>query len=320
MKFWVVYCVTVILLGSLITLISYYFYTKNSLDSSFTSPVPDFLELLNNKQATFLDFWTPITESFATTSKAPEIQAKAALVYDLANNKVIFEKNARERMPMASLTKIMTAIITLEDAGMPERYTVYGEDLVGEDSMGLEPGELLTKEELLYGLMLNSGNDAAEVLAHNFIKGRYEFIAAMHNKAKVLGLQDTKFSNPSGLQGDGEQYTTAYDLLVMSKYALDNFPLFREVVSTYEYMIPGNSTHKTYELTNETNLISSYPGVKGIKTGYTPEAGMCLVTYYERDGIKLLGVLLNSPNRRTEMRELLDYSLKSLGKEPPEEN
>lgn len=286
------------------------------MGNALIAPVPDFLILTNNRQVSLLDMWKP-EETFASINVNFQIEAKSALLYDITNNKVIYEKNSHERLPMASLTKIMTAVIALEDKGMPEVYTVHGEDLVGEDSMGLSAGEKLSKEELLYGLMLNSGNDAAEVLAHNFIAGRYDFIAAMYNKARVLGMNDTKFSNPTGLQGDGEQYTTAYDLLVLTKYVLENYPLFQRIVSTYQYTIPASNTHKEYELTNETNLLSTYPGVKGVKTGYTPEAGMCLVTYYEKDGIRLIAILLNSPNRREEMKKLLDHSLTSFGIHPP---
>jgi serine-type D-Ala-D-Ala carboxypeptidase (penicillin-binding protein 5/6) len=261
--------------------------------------------------------WTPFFESFTNTDKKMSVEAKAALVYDLVRERVLFEKNSKERLPMASLTKIMTAIVALEDPVMPQSYYVVKEDLVGEDSMGLEVGEVLSKEELLYGLLMNSGNDAAEVLAHNYPTGRNGFLKAMQDKAAVLGLKDTHFSNPSGLQGDGVQFTTSSDLLTETKYAIDNFPLFKQIVSTYEHTIPANATHKEYYLTNETNLLSSYPGVKGVKTGYTSEAGLCLVTYYENANTKLIGVLLNSPNRRGEMKELLDYSLQSIGIPPP---
>ena len=126
---------------------------------------------------------------------------------------------------MASLTKIMTAIVALENKRDDNTYIVSARALVGEDSMGLSPGEELSQEELLYGLMLPSGNDAAEVLASNYPAGRTMFIQAMNDKAKALGLVDTHFSNPSGLQGDGMQYTTASDLLVITRYALENFPL-----------------------------------------------------------------------------------------------
>ena len=301
------YFITVVLLGIFISLFFYLFSLNKS--PLYSSPIPVFLELKNNKQATFLDFWLPVFETFASTNRVPEIHARSALMYDLVNEKVIYEKNSKTQVPMASLTKIMTAIIALEDKNMPDIYKVNKADLVGEDSMGLELGEILNKEELLYGLMLNSGNDAAEVLARNYTFGRDGFLKAMHDKAKVLGLNNTSFSNPSGLQGDGSQFTTAEDLLKLTRYAIDYFPLFRKIVSTYEYKVSANEYHKEFYLVNETNLLSTYEGVKGVKTGYTPEAGMCLVTYYEKDGFRLIGILLNSPDRRGEMRSLLDFAL-----------
>lgn len=285
--------------------------------TSFLSPVPDFLVLKNNDQVKMLDFWKPLF-NLAMHGDEPLAQsAKAAILYDLTSNKALYEKKSAERLPMASLTKIMTAIIALENPKKDDVYVVHNEDLVGEDSMGLTAGENVALEELLYGLMLRSGNDAAEVLASNYAKGRSAFIDAMNKKAIALGLINTRFSNPSGLQGDGEQYTTAADLLVMTRYALENFPLFKTVVSTFDRTIEGTSTHKAYYLENETNLLSSYPGVKGVKTGYTPEAGLCLVTYLEYKDHKILGVLLSSENRREEMKEMLDYGLKKLRITPP---
>jgi D-alanyl-D-alanine carboxypeptidase len=169
----------------------------------------------------------------------------------------------------------------------------------------------------MYGMMLHSGNDAAEVLANNFPGGRTAFVKAMNNKTKALGLKDTNFTNPTGLEGDGKQYTTSYDLVVMTEYALTNFPLFDQVAATFDFNILPTDTHKAFYLENETNLLTSYPGVKGVKTGYTPEAGLCLVTYLDFGGHKIIGVILNSENRRDDMKELLDYSLKSLGITPP---
>ena len=289
---------------------------------TFISPLPDFLTLDKNKQVTFLDLWLPfLANASENDSQLNELTAKSVLVYDLSSNKVIFEKNPKDRRPMASLTKIMTAIISLENKRDDDTYVVRGANLVGEDSMGLVAGERLSREELLYGLLLPSGNDAAEVLASNYPNGgREAFVKAMNDKAKALGLTDTHFSNPSGLQGDGEQYTTAYDLLVITRYALENFPIFRRIVATAEYQIDGISRHKDYYLVNETNLLTTYPGVAGVKTGYTPEAGLCLVTYLEYDGHKIVGIILNSENRRGEMKDLLDSALKSLGIEPPAYN
>ena len=287
-------------------------------NSFIDSPLPSFLTLFKNGQVSTLNIWTPdFNSKTIKTVKSPEVSARASLIYDLTTNKVIYQKNAKEKLPMASLTKIMTSIVALENKKKDDKYFVSKEDLVGEDSMGLTAGEVLSLKELLYGLILNSGNDAAETLANNFSGGRTKFIEAMNNKAKSLGLSDTNFTNPTGLEGDGKQYTTAYDILVIARYALINFPLFNKVVSTFDYNIPQTKTHKAFYLENETNLLSSYPGVKGVKTGYTPEAGLCLVTYLDYGGHKIIGILLGSDNRRREMKDLLDYSLRSLEINPP---
>ena len=184
--------------------------------------------------------------------------------------------------------------------------------------MGLEAGEVLSLKELLYGLILRSGNDTAETLASNYPGGRIAFIAAMNKKAKDLGLKDTNFTNPTGLEGDGNQHSTAKDLVVITKYALDKFQSFRDVSKTFIYTIQASPTHKAYIMENETNLISSYPGVKGVKIGFTNEAGYCLVTYLEYGEHQIISVLLNSSDRRQEMKNLLDFSLKSLGVIPPQ--
>src|SRR6185369_9533653 len=295
------------------------YLTHDKKQGLLHSPLPDFLTMNKNRQVTLLDVWLPfIQQAQGSEFDADTLTAKSVLMYDLTMQKAVFEKNPRERLPMASLTKIMTAIISLENPRSDDRYEVVGADLVGEDSMGLTPGEVLSREELLYGLMLPSGNDAAEVLASDSPFGRDGFIKAMNDKARALGLKDTLFSNPSGLQGDGEQYTTTYDLLVITKYALENFPIFAKIVSSPEYFISERPTHKAYDLVNETNLLTTYEGVRGVKTGYTPEAGLCLVTYLDYKGHKIIGVLLNSENRRMEMKELLDYSLRSLHIDPPE--
>ncbi len=273
---------------------------------------------MQNSQASTLDVWLPDVSNVKTsTVKKPVIESKAAVIYDLSTKETLSAKNATQKLPMASLTKIMTATIAQENKKENDKYVVSKSALVGEDSMGATEGEILSQEELLYGLILNSGNDAAEVFASNYPGGREKFIIAMNNKAKALGLTDTVFSNPSGLQGDGVQYTTARDLLAITEYALSHFPLFNKVVQTTEYHLAQTATHKAYDLYNETNLLTTYPGVKGVKTGYTPEAGLCLVTYLEYKNHKIIGVLLNSDNRRLEMKELLDYSLKTQGITPP---
>jgi serine-type D-Ala-D-Ala carboxypeptidase (penicillin-binding protein 5/6) len=287
--------------------------------SASVSPLPDFLTLSKNNQVRFLDLWFPV---FANASdkgnEVPNLSAKSVLVYDLSNDRTIFERSPSKRLPMASLTKIMTAIVALENRKDDDRYVVSEISLVGENSMGLSAGEVLSLEELLYGLLLPSGNDAAEVIAVNHRTGRDGFISDMNKKAASLGLTDTKFNNPSGLQDGDAQYTTAYDLLVITRYALENFPEFVRIVATAEHGIPATSDHNGYHLYNETNLLTTYEGVKGVKTGYTPAAGLCLVTYLDYRGHKIIAILLNSENRREEMKNLLDYALKSYQITPPE--
>jgi len=281
------------------------------------SPLPSSFILTANAQVTTLDFWIPKQSVLGQQTMQPEITAKSGLAYDVTTNQVLFEKNIQEKLPMASLTKIMTAIVALEHKKSYDNYLVTSESLVGEDSMGLTEGETLTLKELLYGLFLHSGNDAAVTMALNFPGGVKEFTDAMNQKAKALGLKNTHFTNPSGLEGDGNQYTTVYDLLVMTKYGLQHFADFGEVAATVEHIISQTGTHKEYDLINETNLLTSYPGVKGIKTGFTPEAGLCLVTYLDYENHHIIGVILGSTNRKGDMKEILDYSLKKLGITPP---
>lgn len=318
-RLWLSYGITVVLLGILFGVLSYLTASEKSVKGvNIHSPLPDFLSLPVNDQVSTVSLFTPRVESAqARNAKKPEIMAKAALVYNLTTSRMLFEKNIRQRLPMASLTKIMTAIVALESQNQDDAYVVSKKDLVGENSMGVTPGEKLTFEELLYGLILVSGNDAAEVLASHYPRGRNAFIEAMNKKAKALGLTDTHFTNPTGLQGDGNQYTTVYDLLVITKYALDNLSLFWKIASTVEINLPYSDRHKAFYLYNETNLLTSYPGVKGVKTGYTPEAGLCLVTYLEYGGQRIIAVLLNSNNRRQEMKDLLNYSLALEGITPP---
>ena len=308
------------MLVSVVGIWSYVIYAKdnNTQNQNIVSPLPSFLSITTNQEVSTINLWLPILQNFfGNKNIAPDITANSALMLDINSQKVLYQKNPTEKLPMASLTKIMTAIIALENPKPDDKYLVHSSDLVGEDSMGLDTGEILSRDELLYGLILHSGNDAAETLASNFKGGRVAFVKAMNDKAKSLGLKNTNFTNPTGLEGDGKQYTTAYDLVVMTNFALSNFPTFDKIVATFDYTIPQTSTHKEYDLENETNLLTSYPGVKGVKTGYTPEAGLCLVTYLDYSGHQIIGVILGSGDRRGEMIELLDYSLKTIAITPP---
>ncbi len=312
--FFSVFCLTVIVLAAF----GYFYGFDLTKSINIQSPIPDFLMLTKNDQVTLLDFWSPVVQQIhGDTGDLTDLTAQSVLMYDLTDNKILYEKDPTIRRPMASLTKIMTAIIALDNKKPDDEYVVTSDDIVGQDSMGVSKGETYDFQDLLYGLLLPSGNDAAEVFAHNYPSGKAGFVKAMNDKAKALGMLNTSYSNPSGLQGDGVQYTTAYDLLIATKYALEQYPQFSQAVATATYDILETNHHKALSLANETNLLTTYPGVKGVKTGYTPEAGLCLVTYLDYGGHKIIGIILNSQNRRGEMKELLDYSLKTVEITPP---
>jgi serine-type D-Ala-D-Ala carboxypeptidase (penicillin-binding protein 5/6) len=316
------YALSVIILTAVFSSALWYYYGLYfHHNRPVNSPIPDFLMLAYNNQVNLLDFWTPVLQKIHGNGvKPPDLTAQSVLMYDLTTSKVLYEKDPSARRPMASLTKIMTAVIALENPKPDDRYVVTKKDIVTGDIMGVSPGEVYSLQDLLYGLVLHSANDAAEVLASNYPGGRSAFIKAMNNKAKALGMLNTHYTNPSGLQGDGDQYTTTYDLLVITHYALTHYPVFAKVVSTASYTIPKTADHKEIDLLNETNLLTSYPGVKGVKDGYTPQAGLCLVTYLNYDGQRIVGIILDSQNRRGEMKNLLDYSLETINITPPPYN
>lgn len=283
---------------------------------SVLSPLPQLLENVFNGSDKS-NFWQPNLIPIASAQKNLELTARSAISYDISTNSLLYSKNAEEKLPIASLTKIMTALIALENLDLASNVKVTKSAAeIGEGSMGLSEGEMLSVEELLYGLLLQSGNDAGETLAQTSKFGRAGFLHLMNKKAEDLGLSKTRFTNPTGLQGDGEQYSTVSELVVLTKYAMQN-STFRKMVATYQHEIPESKEHKEFALFNETNLLTTYPGVRGVKTGFTDEAGMCLVTFLDYDGHQIIAVVLNSESRRSEMMDLLDFSLKEIGVSPP---
>lgn len=246
-----------------------------------------------------------------------QISAKAAYFVDLKSGQILYQKNPHLRLPIASLVKIMTAIISLENRS-PEAEVEINSKAAGmePDSMLLKTDEKLTVEELLDGMFLVSANDAAEALAETSLGSREEFIAKMNEKARQLGMNDTLFINPTGLEEDSKkQYSTAYDVILMSRYAIKYFPKLVEITSTLHLVLPETDKHQSYDLYSGINLLTTYPGVLGFKTGYTPEAGLTLVTLAKKEGQEVLGVILGSGDRRGEARELLDFSFQKLGRQ-----
>lgn len=292
----------------------FFFLKSRNVSQFLDSPIPKVYGTAKEKIFPKSD-WFPKQINLIKSDSSLVLSAKSALLVDFESQRIIYGKNARQKLPIASTVKIMTALVALENAELSDEYTVSEEAAgVGENSMGLATGEKLKLEDLLYGLMLVSGNDAAVTISEGVSGSEEAFTAQMNKRATDLGLTDTKFVNASGLDVDGQvQYSTAYDLAIISQYVWQNYPYFREVSSTVHKYIEFGETHKDYDLYNDTNLLTTYPGVRGIKPGFTWEAGLCLVTYAENDGKKLLGVILGSDDRRGEMRELLDFGFNSLG-------
>lgn len=266
------------------------------------------------KQANVLGItqWFPkeVKEQF----NAPQISAKAALFADTKEGKVLYTKNIHERLPIASLVKVMTVLIALEHKNMDNKFSVSQRAADMEpDKMLLIAGEKLTLRELLAGIFLISANDSAEVLAEGTTGDRGEFIKLMNDKVEQLGMKDTYFANPTGLDEDsGSSYSTAYDLVVLTRYLIRRFPEVVDISKTEHIYLLQTQEHQDYDMYSGINLLTTYPGVVGFKTGYTPEAGLTLITLARKDGHEIVGVLLGSEDRRDEARDLLDYSFNKL--------
>lgn len=229
--------------------------------------------------------------------------ARSAILIDAGSGRVLYEQNADERMLIASITKIMTAVVALENGDVDEMYTVTAEDMAEGSSMYLAVGEKLTLEELLYGLMLSSGNDAALAVAH-CVSGTVEaFVEQMNAKAKELGMSNSSFANPNGLDHD-DHYSTARDMATLTAYALQN-AAFARIVSTTSITI-GTRT-----LTNHNKLLRQYDGCIGVKTGYTKAAGRTLVSAALRDGQTLVAVTLSDGNDWQDHANLLDHGFET---------
>lgn len=252
---------------------------------------------------------------FVNISKASaqdfiEITADAAILIDARTGQVIYDKDIHEKRPPASTTKIMTAIIAVEGGGMEQVVIVspYAAS-VGESSLNLETNEKLTLEDLLYGALLRSGNDACVAIAEHIAGNEYLFLTLMNHRAKILGALNTHFSNTNGLPAE-DHYSSAYDLSMIARYAMQNSKI-REIVGTKYKLIDGEDQKSRY-LKNTNKLLWDYNGCSGIKTGTTDAAGHCLVASASRDGRKLISVVLHSEDRYGDTTKLLDYGFNNF--------
>ena len=246
-----------------------------------------------------------------TESQKISLSASSAVLYQPETQNFLYAKNPNQRLPMASTTKIMTALVALEQTSLTDRVMI-NESSVGVEgsSAYLKAGEELTMEELLYALLLQSANDAATAIAC-YIGGDVErFACLMNDKAASLGLNDTHFMNPHGLDNE-KHYTTASDLAIIAAEAMKN-ETFKTIASTYKKSFSTDERSRTY--VNHNKLLRMYDGCVGVKTGFTKKSGRCLVAAAERDGLTFISVTLDAPSDWNDHKKMLDYGFDSLEK------
>ncbi len=254
----------------------------------------------------------------ASVCAAPEdISAVSAILIEADSGTVIWQKNADEQRAMASTTKIMTAILTIEAGDLDTEFTVDSYAIMVEGtSMGLREGDRVSRRDLLYGILLPSGNDAANAAAVSVGGSIGGFVELMNAKAEELGLTSTHFVTPSGLDADGH-CTTARDLANLTAYAMKN-ELFREVVSCSEAQVEFGNPPYMRTLRNSNKMLTRYEGAIGVKTGFTDNARRCLVSAAEREGVTLIAVTLNAGDDWNDHTKMLDYGFTQVYSYPLE--
>lgn len=243
----------------------------------------------------------------ANAQGVPTDLSAQACVLMVANTKqVLFARNENDKLPMASTTKIMTALLALE-RGIPEQVIKVSSDMVAVEgtSIGLLPDDLISVRTLVSGMLLESGNDAANVTAYAVAGGQKAFLELMNQKAREIGMRNTCFESVSGLDSENH-YSTAYDMALLSAYAIQNVEFRRVCALPSERVSYGNPPYAR-TLRNHNKMLQSYEGAFGIKTGFTKKSGRCLVTAAERNGVTLVAVTLHAPNDWADHKKLLDY-------------
>jgi D-alanyl-D-alanine carboxypeptidase len=232
----------------------------------------------------------------------PEVSAEGIYLVDLPSFTPVFERNSYSRFLPASTTKIITALVAL-DLYKPEQIITVKKTISEGRLMGLVVGEKITVENILYGILVHSGNDAAYVLANNY--GYVKFVDLMNIKAQSLGMKNSHFSNPNGLDS-GTQYSTAFDLSLAGRELLKN-PYLSKIVSTKEITISDIDFKYFHQLTNVNKLLGEIQGLGGLKTGYTENAGENLVSFYKKNGHQFVIVILKSQDRFNDTRNIVKW-------------
>ena len=245
-----------------------------------------------------------------------EVDALSAVLMDAATGEILYAKNADEALPPASVTKVMTMLLVMEaiDSGrmsLTDTVTVseYAASM-GGSQVYLEPGEQMSVEDMIKSVVISSANDAATAIAIAVAESEDDFVDMMNETARKIGLRNTHFDNPHGLDSE-EHYTTARELALITAEALKN-GVFREIVSTYKKLLPLNGVPDRRLVVNHNRLLRTYDGCIGVKTGFTKKDGRCLVSAAERDGITLVAVTLNAPNDWSDHKKMLDHGFASV--------
>ncbi|UFJ42837.1 D-alanyl-D-alanine carboxypeptidase [Brevibacillus humidisoli] len=242
----------------------------------------------------------------------PHVSAETAAMIDVQSGRILYEKNADKKMRIASLTKIMTAIVAIESGNLKD-IVLVPDHAVGVEgsSIYLKKEERLTLEDLLYGLMLRSGNDAAVAIAEHVGGSLEGFVYMMNEKAAMIGMTHTHFMNPHGLDNSNQHYSTAEDMVKLSAYALKH-PEFQKIVATKVKNIPWQGEEWGRRLQNKNKMLTLYKGADGIKTGYTRLAKRCLASSATRDGRQLAVVTLNAPDDWNDSMSLMNWGFEQF--------
>jgi D-alanyl-D-alanine carboxypeptidase (penicillin-binding protein 5/6) len=246
----------------------------------------------------------------------PEIHGEAAYLIDVQSGQTLYSKNGNKLLAPASTTKIMTGLLAIEQGNLDEVVTasptMLNYKIVYGTRIYMEPGEQLLLGDMLYALLLNSANDAAVAIAEHIGGNLTQFVNLMNQRAQALGLKNTTFKNPSGLSEEGH-LTTAHDLARIAQVAYAN-PIFRDYIKTKSHVIPRSKENVPFEMINENKLLWRDSMITGMKTGYTAEAGNCLVASASKNGRDLIAVILKSPGREiyTDMMDLLNFGFNNF--------
>ena len=282
-----------------VLLLIFFFYPGQNIYQTVTLEKRPLVSAFNTAVPTVAPY--PVN---ATKILPPDLTSQAILVVDIPSGVILFQKNPQVKLSPASTTKIMTALVAMDYFKMDDILTVKTVITEGR-AMGLASGDKLTFENLLYGTLVHSGNDAAFAIAENYSGGVDNFVKKMNAKAKDIYLLDTSFANPVGFE-DSHHFTTAKDLARLATYALNN-SYIAKIVGTPDITVADVNFTKFYRLENVNELLGKIPGVLGVKTGWTENAGECLVTAVTRDSRKILLVVLDSKDRFGETETLINW-------------